>query len=244
MLNLTDCGLPIRDDLSAAHAHAWDSMSKAGTWLTAKQRVAVAAEARQARTCAFCQLQKEALTPNSVTGTHTSVGLLADGEVEAVHRIVSDPGRLSETWYGSIIERGITPEEYIEIAGLVAIIVMADTFIFGIGVEETPLPSPQAGAPSNYHSPGSRKEAAWVPITEPEDVVESDGTLYPSNKVGYIHRALSAVPETKRDYWRMAEAHYLLGGSVYDFAADARAISRPQIEVIAARLSALHQCLY
>ena len=136
------------------------------------------------------------------------------------------------------------PEEYIEIAGLVAITLMADTFACGIGVEETPFPPPQGGWPSNYQSPGAKKEAAWVPIIEPEDAVESDGALYPSNKVGYIHRALSAVPETKRDYWRMAEAHYLPGGSVYDFATDARAISRPQIEVIAARVSALHQCLY
>ena len=244
MPNLTDSGLPIRDDLTAAHAHAWDSMSKAGTWLTAERRVAVAAESRQARTCSFCQLQKEALTPNSVTGTHTSLGLLTAGEVEAVHRIVSDPGRLSEAWYGSVIEQGVTPEEYIEIAGLVAITVMADTFAFGIGVEESPLPSPQGGTPSNYHSPGARKEAAWVPITEPEDAVDSDGVLYPSKKVGYIHRALSAVPDTKREYWLIAEAHYLPGGSVYDFASDARAISRPQIEVIAARVSALHQCLY
>jgi len=58
------------------------------------------------------------LTPNSVTGTHTSLGLLADVEVELVHRIVSDPGRLIEAWYGSIIEQGIKPEDYIEIAGL------------------------------------------------------------------------------------------------------------------------------
>ena len=143
MHNLIASGLPIRDDLMAAHAFAWDSMSKAGTWLTAERRVAVAAEARQAWVCAFCQLQKEALTPNSVTGTHTSLGLLADVEVELVHRIVSDPGRLSEAWYGSIIEQGIKPEEYIEIAGLVAITVMADTFAFGIGAEESPLPSPQ-----------------------------------------------------------------------------------------------------
>ena len=83
-----------------------------------------------------------------------------------------------------------------------------------------------------------------MPIIEPEDAFDSDGVLYPSTKAVYIHRALSAVPETKRDYWRVAEAHYLPGGSVYDFATDVRAISRPQIEVIAARVSALHQCLY
>ena len=69
----------------------------------------------------------------------------------------------------------MTPQEYIEIAGQVAITVIADTFAFGIGVAETPLPPPQGGWPSNYQSPGAKKEAAWVPIIEPEDAVESDG---------------------------------------------------------------------
>ena len=76
---------------------------------------------------------------------------------------------------------------------------MADTVAFGIGVAETPLPPPQGGWPSNHQSPDAKKEAARVPIIEPENAVKSDGALYPSNKVGYIHRALSAVPETKRD---------------------------------------------
>ena len=111
MHNLMDDGLPIRDDLMAAHAFAWDSMSKAGTWLTAERRVEVAAEVRQAKACAFCQLQKEALTPNSVTGTYTSLGLLTDGEAGAIHRISIDPGRLSESWYRSIIAKGVKPEE-------------------------------------------------------------------------------------------------------------------------------------
>ena len=52
------------------------------------------------------------------------------------------------------------------------------------------------------------------------------------------------VPQSKRDYWNLAGAHYLEGKRVYDFGDSGRAISRPQIEIIAARISALHQCLY
>ena len=244
MQSFDQSGLAIREDLVAAHSRAWDSMSRAGTWLTAERRIAIAAEVRNSRNCPYCRAQKEALSPNAVEGEHTSLGLLSPAEVEAVHRIASDPGRLSEDWYQSIIAQGLSPEEYIELAGQVAITMMADTFTFGIGVEDHTLPDPQGGTPSNYRSPGAKKDAAWVPITEPDDAVDSDGDLYPSNKAGYIHRALSGVPDTKRDYWQIAEAHYLPGRSVYDFETNVRAISRPQIEVIAARVSALHQCLY
>ena len=71
-----------------------------------------------------------------------------------------------------------------------------------------------------------------------------DGPLYPTPTAGYIHRALSMVPQSKRDYWNLAGAHYLESKQVYDFGDSGRAISRPQIEIIAARISALHQCLY
>ena len=193
MHNLKASGLPIRDDLVAARMHLRGIVClKAGTWLTAERRVAVAAEARQAWVCAFCQLQKEALTPNSVTGTHTSLGLLADVEVELVHRIVSDPGRLSEAWYGSIIEQGLSRRNILRLRAWSPLPSWRIPLPSGSVLKRSPLPSPQGEAPSNYHSPGAKKEAAWVPIIEPEDAVDSDGMLYPSNKVGYIHRALSA----------------------------------------------------
>ena len=239
-----DTGLTIRDDLKTAHTRAWESISRAGTWLTGERRVAVSAEVRNALTCDYCRAQKEALSPNAVEGKHTGLGDLSAAEVQAVHRITSDPGRLSEDWYQSIISQGLSPEEYIELAGQVAITMVADTFTFGIGAADHPLPAPQGGEPTCYRPPGAKKDAAWVPITEPDDAVEEDGDLYRSNKVAYIQRALSGVPDTKRDYWQIAEAHYLPNGAVRDFEIDLRAISRPQIEVIAARVSALHQCLY
>jgi hypothetical protein len=62
--------------------------------------------------------------------------------------------------------------------------------------------------------------------------------------VGYIYRALSLVPQSVRDYWALAFEHYLPSEFVYKFDQSIRAITRPQTEVLAARVSALHQCAY
>ena len=86
--------------------------------------------------------------------------------------------------------------------------------------------------------------AAWVPIVEPEDLSDADAEIYRGTTAAYIHRALSSVPDTKRGYWDLAVANYLPGEHMPRFDTDLRAISRNQIELIAARTSALHQCAY
>jgi hypothetical protein len=68
--------------------------------------------------------------------------------------------------------------------------------------------------------------------------------MYPSPKAGYIYRGLSLVPESLRNYWTLANIHYLPGQVIYQFDKSIRAISRPQTEILAARVSALHQCAY
>jgi len=236
--------LPVRADLADAHETAWRAIAAPGTWLTADRRLHVAAEIRHSRDCAHCMAIKAALSPDNVPGTHASLGQLESPEVELIHRAVNDPGRLSETWSQSVLARGLSEGEYVEIAGLVAIVMMMDTCTRALGLPDRALPPPVAGAPTRYRPPGARKEAAWLPIVEPPDAVEADGAMYPSPKAGYIYRALSSVPQTLRDYWALANAHYLPGQVIYRFDATIRAITRPQTELLASRVSAMHQCVY
>ena len=238
------CDLPIREDLLQSHERCWNRLSETGSWLDGSQRIDVAAEVRNARTCSFCVEQKEAISPNAVTGSHNSLGKLKDAEVEIIHRIVSDPARLSKNWYKDVISMGLKEEEYIEIIGIIAMVMVIDTFTFALGLTNHHLPKPKSGKPLHYRSPGAKTKAAWVPIVEPEDVTPSDGELYPNPKVGYILRALSAVPTTKFHFWDLMHAHYLPEPIIYQFDRDYRAISRSQMEVVASRVSALHQCLY
>jgi len=235
--------LSIRSDLVGAHDRAWAAIAAPGTWLTGERRVAVAAEIRRARSCAQCARITAALSPN-IPGEHETTGKLGAAEVELIHRVVADPGRLSEKWSQEVLARGVSEGEYVEIVGLVAMVMMMDTFTRASGAAEPPLPTPVAGEPTRYRPSGARKKAAWLPLVEPEDATEADGTLYPSPKAGYIYRGLSLVPQSLRDYWALANCHYMPGEHVYRFDTSIRAITRPQVEIIAARVSAMHLCAY
>jgi len=235
--------LSIRSDLVGAHDRAWAAIAAPGTWLTGERRVAVAAEVRRTRTCAQCARIKAALSPN-IPGEHETTGKLVAAEVELIHRVVADPGRLSEKWSQEVLARGLSEGEYVEIVGLAAMVMMMDTFTRAIGAAEPPLPTPVAGEPTRYRPSGARKKAAWLPLVEPEDATAADGYLYPSPKAGYIYRGLSLVPQSLRDYWALANCHYMPGEHVYRFDTSIRAITRPQVEIIAARVSAMHLCAY
>jgi hypothetical protein len=236
--------LPIRSNLLEAHERAWSAIAKAGTWLTGERRVAVAAEIRHGLKCGHCARIKQALSPNGVKGEHESLGRLSAAEVELVHRVVNDPGRLSEAWSQSVLARGLAEGEYVEIVGLIAMVMMMDTCHRALGLPLRDLPAPVGGEPSRYRPSGARKKAAWLPLVEPEDATAADGPMYPSPKAGYIYRGLSSVPQSLRDYWALANEHYLPGQYVYKFDTSIRAISRPQTEILAARVSAMHQCVY
>ena len=235
--------LSIRGDLAESHERAWAAIAAPGTWLSGERRLAVAAEIRKARACRHCAKLKAALSPN-IAGDHDTLGVLSGAEVELIHRLVSDPGRLTEKWAQSVLARGLSEGAYVEIVGLVAMVMIMDTFAQALGLPEHALPAAKAGEPTRYRPPGAKKQAAWLPLVEPQDAVPSDGPLYPSPKAGYIYRALSLVPQAVRDYWALANCHYLPGEYVYRFETSIRALGRPQCELLAARVSALHECAY
>src|SRR5437868_14986125 len=89
--------LAVRDDLAAAHRRALERIARPGTWWSGAERLAIAAEARHAPSCALCRRRLEALSPHAVAGRHDA-GSLPEPVLEAVHRIRTDPGRLSKTW--------------------------------------------------------------------------------------------------------------------------------------------------
>jgi hypothetical protein len=233
----------MRAGLAQSHDRAWAAIAAPGTWLTGVQRVAVAAEARHARDCAQCARIKAALSPE-IAGAHDVREALAPALAELVHRVVGDPGRLTQAWARSVLAQGVSDGEYVETVGIVAMVMMMDTFEAALGNAPRALPEARPGEPTRYRPPGAKTQAAWLPLVEPEDVVPADGPLYPSPKAGYIYRALSLVPQAVRDYWALAFEHYLPSEVIYQFDRSIRAITRPQTEVLAARVSALHQCAY
>jgi hypothetical protein len=243
---------PVRDDISAAHRHAWSRIARPGAWLNGKTRVAVAAETRNAPTCDLCRQRKQALSPYAIAGEHDSLGALPARVVEQVHRIATDPGRLTRAWFESVIDAGTPDVEYVEIVGVTITTISIDTFCRAIGVPPHPLPAPQPGEPHRRRPKTAQQRGeAWVPMIHPDDLrgeVDSDEERALARQWGgtlaNIRRALSLVPEEAYEWFQLVETQYLPGKWMRDFANEYRAITHAQIELIAGRVSVLNQCFY
>ena len=238
--------VPVRDDLADAHRDVLDHLASPGTWWTGGQRLAIAAEAREAENCAFCRARKTALSPNSVTGTHDGLGALPAPIVEIIHRIVTDPARLSRSWYRDTLASGVTEEEYVETLSVIVHTVSLDTFAKALGVARPPLPAPRDGEPSRLRPLGAVQGDAWVPWIETAAALPEDmAGLYPPDRpAANIMRAMSLVPAEVRSFFALGAAQYLGPHQMRDFSREFRAITHAQIELVAGRISSLNQCLY
>lgn len=242
-MNYDDSPYPVRDDITAAHKRAWDRLSKAGSWLTGEERVRVMAETRHARTCATCAKVKDALTPFAVTDAHDAGTDLPENWVNMIHQIVADPGRLTHGWYKKTIAGGIEETYFVEIVSVVAHTTAIDTFAKGIGIPVRDLPAPQAGAPSHYRPAEARQHQAWAPNIAWDEFGPNEADYFVGPEAN-IRRALTLVPDEARGFFDVTSAQYLAGPEMRDFTQEFRAITHLQIELLAARVSALNQCTY
>ena len=234
--------IPIRGDLAAAHGRAWERLGKPGTWWSGEARVAIAAETRRAPSCALCRARKEALSPAAAAGAHDSLGELPAAVVEVVHRVATDPGRLTERWFRGVLAAGLTAEEYVEAVGVVAHTVAIDTFARGLGLDPLPLPQSRPGSPSRRRPAGAKAGPAWVPWLEPGEAGADE--LYGTSRPPNIMKAMSLVPDEVASFFDLVAHQYQPAAAMRDFSREYRAISHAQIELLAARVSALNRCLY
>jgi hypothetical protein len=171
---------------------------------------------------------------------------LAPSAVEAVHRIVSDPGRLSESWYRRLTGTNLSDEAYVELLSVVAITTALDSFDRARGAAASVLPDPKPGAPTRRRPRGAKSGLGWMPMLAPADVGAEDPPLYAcaGRSGGNVHLALSLVPEAMMHFWDLFETMYLPQHAMRDFAREYRAIDHAQIEMLAARVAVHNQCHY
>ncbi len=235
----------IRGDIPEAHRAAWQHIARPGNWWSGTERVAIAAESRAAATCPLCRDRKAALSPAAVTGEHSSCSELPEATIDAIHRMSTDPGRLTKAWYETTLQAGLTPEQYVEILGVVVTLVSVDTFHRGLGLPLEDLPDPVPGEPTRYRPSGALQEEAWVPTVPADRLSEAEADLYHGSRGFYVIRAMSLVPDEVRMLGTLSTAQYLPHRLVGDpSSSGGRAISRPQIELLAARVSAINECFY
>src|SRR3974377_2238107 len=98
-ISYTNARVEVRGDIVAAHDRAWGRIARAGAWFDGAARIAIAAEGRYAPHCALCSRRKKALSTCGADGRHDGPGALPERVVEQIHRIVTDPGRLTRGWF-------------------------------------------------------------------------------------------------------------------------------------------------
>ena len=243
-IDYTAAPVPVRDDLPAAHRRAWEHLARPGRYLSGAQRVAAAAEVRAAWSCSLCRERKQALSPAAVSGAHDGPGELPEAMVDAIHRITTDSGRLSRRWFDGTREAGVSDGQYVELVGVIVTIVSVHQFCRGLGVAPHPLPAPQVGEPSGERPQGLRDDGAWVPLLDPRRVGPDEADLYPGGRTGNVLRALSLAPDEVRNLKQLSAAHYLKPEEMADLQRGTAALDRAQVELVAARVSALRECFY
>lgn len=95
MLSYQRTEIPVREDFTAAHSRFWKRLAAPGAWWTGAERVAIAAETRHAWQCRLCRARQSALTPTALDGQHDHLNALPEAAVDVIHRVTTDPGRLS-----------------------------------------------------------------------------------------------------------------------------------------------------
>ena len=241
---LDDSRLPIRDDLKVSIETAWTQIPKTGAWLSGQQRLGVVAEARQAWLCGLCQRRKASISSYVTEGAHDSLDHLPPTWVEVIHRIVTDPGRITESWYESVIGADILEDEYIEILSLATIVTCIDTFTDALGMERWSLPeSAESGSPECRRPLGAAVGPGWALTVSPDAAGPELGNFYDHGHQ-YIRRSLTLVPDELNRFWSLMNSLYMANPAVDELEGVDRAISRAQIEFIATRVSAYLDCFY
>jgi len=229
----------------AALDATWDAIARAGGWFDGAERIAIAREVRAARSCRLCRERKTALSPNQVPGAHDRADTpLSNAAVDTIHRITTDPGRLSSAWHRDAIDAGLLEEEFVEIAGVASLVAVTDTYATGLGTELRPLPAAVAGEPHRHPEPGTVIERGWVPMVAPDAAEGATKMMFEGiqARAGFIYnvlRALTAVPEAVQQFFALVLAHYATTGDVHEGGLD-----RLQVETLASTTSAYNDCFY
>lgn len=235
-----DSVFPVSAETAALHADELQSYATPGTWGTAAERTAIAAEARKARVDAGVQ--------ESIGDEHLADCAALPTAARQLARDVALGGTtITREYCADVQATGVTEGAYVEIVGLVARLAHLDVFARGIGVPARALGTPVDDAPPTFERPAVATNEGFFTATVPNapaggEVAES---LYGGSEAANILRSLSLVPDEARRLIRMMAREYFSMETIFDLKFSSHeALSRPQIELVAARVSALNQCFY
>ncbi len=217
---------PIEDTLLQAR----DDLAAAGDWLTAEQRLEAWQHTRESRSNELDARRRQALSPNSIPDQHSAGQTLSATAIDVVHRLASDSGRLTRSWADQAMTE-LGEETYTELVGVSAIASVVDVYAVAVGEVLVEVPDAiSTSEPARVRPRAVGEVGAWVS----QSVEESRAN---------VSRSLSLVPITDRTWRSLVDVLYSRGEEFYELEWD-RALNRAQVELLAARTTALLECFY
>jgi hypothetical protein len=226
--------LPLRSNLRDAHSASWRTLAGPGAFFSGSQRIDIVRQARAALACPLCHARADALSPNDVNGEHTvdENSDLAQPVIDAVHRIRTDPARLTRAWFTSLSDT-LSEPEYVEMVSVINTSVIIDTLHTALGLDLPELPTPEPGEPSGVYNNDAVFDGAWLPImAAPKDLSDTGLPAVPN-----IVRSMGLVPSAVDLFFTTFRPHYALKDIPLS-------ISQAQAEFVASRVSAMNECFY
>jgi hypothetical protein len=220
----------VRQDLVRAHNQAIAALSKPGTWWTGAQRRELAITAQLAIS------ESEPVAPwvgvstvaNKLPASLTAPKIAHD----VIYRISRHAATLTRDWYEKVTAE-INPLAFVELCGIACTIAPVMAFRRSLGLPAIEVGLAESGQPSNKEPENIvAAQLNWVPVVGPAD------------KDAAVVQAFTAVPETNRVIWAMADAQYIPDKEMIDPNWTRGTLSRVQMELIATRVSQQRECFY
>ena len=142
---------------------------------------------------------------------------------------------------------GVTEGAYVEIVGLAARLAHLDVFARGIGVPVRRLGAPVEDREPSRERPSVAKKEGFFTASIPSAPAggELAVSLFGNQPAPNILRSLSLVPDEARRLNALLNQEYFSMQTIFDFTCSSHnSITRPQLELIAAKVSELNQCFY
>jgi len=145
----------------------------------------------------------------------------------AAAAVAHDAARITAASVDGLESDGLPRERYVEVVGVVSRVAAIDTYELGLGRSPRDVPTARPGEPDRTVDATARRRAGWVPTV---------GAIGPPS-------ALSAVTAEATEQEALHGALYLTYADMADLRTE-RGLSRAQMELVAARVSYLNDCLF
>ena len=220
----------MRPDLLEAQRDAWRSLGGPDSSWSARQRHELATTAL----AAICDPDPAPawVAISTIEGRLSERPLAPALAHDTIHRVARHAGTCTRSWYDRAAD-DLGPIAVLELVGIACVVAAVTSLRHAAGLDPWQLPDAGDEEPTGkVATEVVEARLNWVPVVAPAD------------RRAAVVQAFSAVPETDRTIWALADAQYIPDLEMVDPRWTRGTLTRPQMELLATRVAEERECFY